>query len=248
MVNDCKLEPKENPGSAEGIEDELNAGKLELNKGKPIELDKGERDKGPNSDKLELGKIEGKEEEYSKGNELEAKGTPLLINGNNEGVTLKEAKGNKEISNRYRGRSNEGPLLLNPLDDKEKGAEDRLKGTSTEDCKDDPKAGPDSKGNNVVNDCKLDPKENPGSAEGIEDELNAGKLELNKGKPIELDKGERDKGPNSDKLELGKIEGKEEEYSKGNELEAKGTPLLINGNSEGVTLKEAKGNNELVNR
>ena len=100
MVNDCKLEPKEKPGKAEGIEDEFNKGKLELNKGKPTELDKGERDKGPTKDKLELGRIEGKDEEYNKGNELEAKGTPLLINGNNEGVTLREAKGNSEVVNK----------------------------------------------------------------------------------------------------------------------------------------------------
>ena len=77
---------------------------------------------------------------------------------------------------------------------------------------------------NVVNDCKLEPKEKPGNAEGIEDELNKGKLEL------------------------GRIEGKDEEYNKGNELEAKGTPLLINGNNEGVTLREAKGNSEVVNK
>ena len=100
VVNDCKLEPKEKPGNAEGIDDELKAGKLELNKGKPTELDKGERDKGPTKDKLELGRIEGKDEEYNKGNELEAKGTPLLINGNNEGVTLREAKGNSEGVNK----------------------------------------------------------------------------------------------------------------------------------------------------
>ena len=59
VVNDCKLEPKEKPGNAEGIDDELKAGKLELNKGKPTELDKGERDKGPTKDKLELGRIAG---------------------------------------------------------------------------------------------------------------------------------------------------------------------------------------------
>ena len=100
VVNDCKLEPKENPGRAEEIADELiKEGKLEINKGKPIELDRGERDKGPTKDKLELGTLEGKDEEYNKGNELEAKDAPLLIKGNNEGITLEEARGSKEAVN-----------------------------------------------------------------------------------------------------------------------------------------------------
>lgn len=101
---DCKLEPKENPGKEDGIDDELNAGKLELNSGKPIEEDNGVNDNGP-SNSEDDGKIKGADNEYHNGNELEAKGAPEKDdNGNAKGTDDKLKRGkelDKELNNAW---------------------------------------------------------------------------------------------------------------------------------------------------
>jgi hypothetical protein len=100
----------------------------------------------------------------------------------------------------------------------------------------------------VLSSCRLDPKENPGKADGTEEELKAGKLEDNNGKPTEDDKGDSDNGPSNDNEEDGMIDGADNKYHNGNELEASGTPLDIKGTSDGIKLEETNGNNDVPDK
>lgn len=158
----CKLVTLLALGKVEGAVEELRLGKAEESEGKPIELDKGERDKGPNKDKLELGKIEGKDKEYHSGNELEAKGIPLELKGNAKGVSAELSKGKALDKLSYKGRIDEGPKLLAGLDKGKEGREELF-----------------NKG--VKLDCKLLPKEVRGAKEGAKELLNKGSKELVKG-------------------------------------------------------------------
>lgn len=96
VANTCELNPDKYPGNAEGIDDELNAGRLELSSGKPMDDDKGDSDNGPSSDN-EDGKIKGADNEYHDGNELEAKGTPKEDDNGNAKGTDDELKKGKEL-------------------------------------------------------------------------------------------------------------------------------------------------------
>ena len=158
----CKLVTLLALGKVEGAVEELRLGKAEESEGKPIELDKGERDKGPNKDKLELGRIKGADNRYEIGKKLEARREPLELKGSAKGVSTELSEGKALDKLSYKGRIDEGPKLLAGLDKGKEGREELF-----------------NKG--VKLDCKLLPKEVRGAKEGAKELLNKGSKELVKG-------------------------------------------------------------------
>ena len=158
----CKLVTLLALGKVEGAVEELRLGKAEESEGKPIELDKGERDKGPNKDKLELGRIKGADNRYEIGKKLEARREPLELKGSAKGVSTELSKGKALDKLSYKGRIDEGPKLLAGLDKGKEGREELF-----------------NKG--VKLDCTLLPREARGAKEGVKELLNKGSKELVKG-------------------------------------------------------------------
>ena len=243
LVKLCNEEPKLKPNNCEGAVEELSDGKLEDNNGKPIEDDNGDNDNGPNSDNEEDGIINGADNKYHNGNELEANGTPEDDdNDSADGINEDDSSGKELDNDSQYGNKDDGPKLLAGLDKDIKGSDELDSNGVTIDC-DEESNGPLLIDNGIsVKLCNKEPKLKPDNCEGAVDELNEGKLELKEGRPIEEDNGDNDNGPSSDNDEDGIIEGADNEYSNGNELEANGTPEEDdNGNAKGTDKDELKG-------
>ena len=239
----CNEEPKLKPNNCEGAVEELSDGKLEDNNGKPIEDDSGDNDNGPSNDNEEDGIIDGADNKYHNGNELEAKGAPEDDdNDSADGINEDDSSGKELDNDSQYGNKDDGPKLLAGLDKDIKGSDELDSNGVTIDC-DEESNGPLLIDNGIsVKLCNKEPKLKPDNCEGAVDELNEGKLELKEGRPIEEDNGDNDNGPSSDNDEDGIIEGADNEYSNGNELEANGTPEEDdNGNAKGTDKDELKG-------